>query len=602
MQKSMGAQARGEGTAPVARWAGRHSLPLLAACIALLLAAPAAQASFHLIKVREVFPGTTAHPNSGYVELQMYASGQYLVQFGELEVLNSAGTITSTFKPGSSVPNSANQSTILIADTEFSSQFPSLAPDFTDEGLNLNPAGGAACWPQTEPPYDDCASWGNFAGQASLPTPGDSAPAAPSGIPNGMALLRSITPGCPTFLEDADDTNNSSFDFSLQSPNPRNNATVPTEKECVAPNTAILTKPANPTKSTSASFTYSATPAAEAEFECSLDGVPFASCPLSGVTYAGPLTETSHSFEVRAVNSTGADPTPAAYTWTVDTTPPIATVNSHPADPSPGGSAAFTYQSNEAGSTFECSLAKEAEADSFTSCPAAGKTYTNLADGTYTFKVRAIDPAGNVQAVPAEFSWTVDNSLADTTPPETTLEARPPDPSGSSTASFTYSSNEPGSTFECALDNGGFAACPSTGITYTGLGNGPHSFQVRAIDPSANVDPTPAGYSFEVVLPAMPLSPLPPVERPLRIAPPGTTPLGKPTTRTHDRTPTFRFRSSAAGASFQCKLDGAPYSACRSPYTTKALAFGRHTLKVRALAAGVADPTPLVLHFRVVRP
>ena len=63
------------------RRARRVLLPL-AALGALLVAAPAVQASFHLIKVREVYPGTTADPGSGYVELQMYAGGQNLVQLG----------------------------------------------------------------------------------------------------------------------------------------------------------------------------------------------------------------------------------------------------------------------------------------------------------------------------------------------------------------------------------------------------------------------------------------------------------------------------------------------------------------------------------------
>jgi len=44
------------------------------------------------------------------------------------------------------------------------------------------------------------------------------------------------------------------------------------------------------------------------------------------------------------------------------------------------------------------------------------------------------------------------------------------------------------------------AACPGSGISYSGLGEGRHTFQVRAIDSSENVDPSPAGYTFNVVL------------------------------------------------------------------------------------------------------
>lgn len=601
MHKRMGTWERGEPRASGGGTWARLAVPLLASLVALIAAAPA-QASFHLIKVREVFPGTLTHPESDYVELQMYASAQNLVNLGDLEVLNATGTVTSHFSPGSTVSHSANQSTVLIANTGFSSQFPSVTPDFTDGGLDLDPAGGAVCWPQTEPPFDDCASWGNFTGQASLPSPGDSAPAA--AIADGKALLRTISPGCSTLLENADDANNSSVDFSPQTPNPRNNAVTPSEKECAAlPNTVIVNKPANPTKLTSASFTYQATPAAGAEFECRLDGAPFASCATAGIEYPGPLSAASHSFEVRAVNSAGADSTPAAYTWTVDTTAPTATIQTHPANPSSGASAAFTYQSSEVGSKFECSLTSGVEPDSFVSCAGSGRTYNSLADGTYTFKVRATDAALN-QGGPTNFEWMVDNSLADTTPPQTTIESRPSDPSDSPIASFTYASNEPGSSFRCRLDGAGFSACPPTGVTYTGLSSGAHSFEVEATDSSGNTDPTPAGYSFTVVLagPSAAAPILLPTPPPLPTVAPGTRLTGKPPATTHDRTPTFRFDTDQQGAVFQCKLDRRPFKACRSPLTTKKLSYGSHTFQVRALAAGTADPSPVKLTFRIRRP
>jgi Ca2+-binding RTX toxin-like protein len=47
----------------------------------------------------------------------------------------------------------------------------------------------------------------------------------------------------------------------------------------------------------------------------------------SGIT-VGPLADGPHSFEVRAIDAAGnVDPTPASYTWTVDTLPPPASVS-----------------------------------------------------------------------------------------------------------------------------------------------------------------------------------------------------------------------------------------------------------------------------------
>jgi hypothetical protein len=581
---------------------GRRLIASVTVAFAGLLAmAPAAQASFHLIKVREVFPGTAAHPDSDYVVLQMYSSGQNLVQFGQLEVLSASGAVVGTpFTPGSSVANSANQSTVLIANSDYASQLPSgPTPDFTDSGLTLDPAGGAVCWPQTEPPYDDCASWGDFTGQAMLAST-DSAPASPAGIPDGMAIRRSIAPGCSTLLEDADDTDNSSVDFSPQTPNPRSNATAPTETPCTAPDTSITssTPSASRTNSTDISFTFTATPSAGATFECKLDSEPsFTSCS-SPASYSGLSggAGTSHTFQVRAVNATtGTDSTPATHTWTIDTVAPTATIDTKPSDPSAGTSASFSFHSSEVGSTFQCSLTSGAP-DSFSAC-SSGKTYTNLANGAYTFKVRATDSAGN-QGTAAIYDWTVDNSLADTTPPVTTIDTKPPDPSDSSTASFTYHANEP-STFECRLDGAPFAACPAEGITYAGLQNGSHSFQVRATDtsPQRNAETNPPGYTFTVALPAPPGMEPPPVLP----SNPDTILRGRPPKKTHDRTPTFRFASDRGGASFQCKLDRGRFRSCRSPFTTGALSPGRHRLLIRARVGAAVDPTPAAIVFRVLK-
>lgn len=556
-----------------------------------LLFAPASQATFHLIKVREVYPGTE---NDSYVELQMYASGQSFLTGHSLNVYDSSGTLAhkSTFAKG--VTNSANQSTILIGDTAVQSKF-GVAPDLVDSELSVPAAGGAVCWNAGGLPAD-CVAWGAFKGGTAFETAtGTSAgsPASSSGIIAGKAIRRTIEPGCPTLLEESDDSNDSATDFSEVTPAPRDNASPITEKTCAgAPNTVIDEKPPSASNSTSAAFTYEAPTATG--YECKLDSATFAGCPETGIEYTG-LAEGSHTFQVRGFNASGPDPTPASYTWKVDTTPPTTTIDTHPNDPSPGASASFTFHASETGSKFECSLSQGANPDSFSAC-ASGKTYTGLADGEYTFKVRATDLAGNQQLEPTAFSWTVDNSLGDTTPPETKLDSVPPDPSLSSTVSFTYESNEPGSTFECALDGAPFAACAVSGVTYMGLANGPHSFQVRAIDPSANVDPTPAGYSFSVAAPA----PTPPP--PLVPVTPQTLFAKKPPARTHDRTPTFRFRSDLAGASFECAVDRARFKPCRSPFTTKRLSFGRHSFAVRATAGGIADTTPLTIRFKVLRP
>jgi hypothetical protein len=550
-----------------------------------------ALATFHLIKVREVFPGAN---DDSYVELQMFAAGQSLLSGHSLTLYNSSGTLQHSSTFSSPVAHSANQQTVLVGDTRVGEAL-GVTPDLVDPALSVSAAGGAACWNAGGIPAD-CVSWGDFSGNAALQTATGTSvglPASPAGIGTGKAIRRTIAPGCPTLLEESDDSNDSAADFSEVAPAPRNDSSAITEATCAgAPNTAIDEKPALRSNSSNAEFTYEAPTATS--YECKLDGAAFSACPLGGpMEYTG-LTDGSHTFQARGVNASGPDPTPATYTWTVDTVPPVATIDTHPDSPSPGASAAFTFHApNEPGSTFKCAL----DGALPSSCSANGITYHGLENGAHTFKVEANDGAGNQQVEATTFTWTVDNSLLDLTPPETTIESKPPDPSDSSIASFTYRSNEPDSSFQCALDGAPFSACPSSGVTYAGLTSGPHSFQVRAIDPSSNVDPTPAGYSFDVAISSS-LAPLP---TPSQSIAPETAIIAKPAHRTRDRTPTFRFRSTAPGAGFECRLDGKPFRSCKSPLTTTPLAYGPHTLEVKAVAAGIADPTPAKFHFKVAR-
>jgi hypothetical protein len=100
--------------------------------------------------------------------------------------------------------------------------------------------------------------------------------------------------------------------------------------------------------------------------------------------------------------------------------------------------------------------------------------------------VRARDAAGNVDATPATFTWTVDTAA-----PNTTITGGANGGNNTNPVSFTFSSSEAGSTFECSMDGAAFAACGS-GVSYTGLAKGQHTFQVRARDAVGNVDASPA--------------------------------------------------------------------------------------------------------------
>jgi hypothetical protein len=384
---------------------------LLAAAFA---AAPVAQASFHLIKVREVFPGGA---DDSYVELQMYAAGETFLTNHALTLYDSSGSLIHSSKFVAGVSNGANQATVLIGDSNVQAEF-GVAPDLVDAGLAIPAAGGAACWNAGGLPAD-CVAWGSFSGGAALQTATGTtvgSPTSPGGITAGKAIRRTIEPGCSTLLEDSDDSNDSAADFAELAPAPRDNASAIAEHTCPGPpNTVIDEKPEAATAATTALFTYEAPTATG--YECSLDAAPFSSCPTFGIEYTA-LAEGSHIFKVRGVNASGPDPTPASYAWRVGTAqspgtepgtlpqePSPVPTTSNPAAPSPAaGSSAppkllfakkppaktgdrtptFRFRSDPSGATFECALDRGA----FRSCRSPFTPKKPLSLGAHRFQIR----------------------------------------------------------------------------------------------------------------------------------------------------------------------------------------------------------------------
>ncbi len=81
--------------------------------------------------------------------------------------------------------------------------------------------------------------------------------------------------------------------------------------------------------------------------------------------------------------------------------------------------------------------------------------------------------------------------------PDTTIDSGPPPISLDPGATFAFSSDGPGASFECSLDAAQFEACVSP-LTLNGLDAGRHTLQVRALNGGLS-DPTPASFSFTVV-------------------------------------------------------------------------------------------------------
>lgn len=85
------------------------------------------------------------------------------------------------------------------------------------------------------------------------------------------------------------------------------------------------------------------------------------------------------------------------------------------------------------------------------------------------------------------------------------------------------------------------------------------------------------------------------------LIPPRTKIAKGPGKKSRSGTARFRFDSDELGSTFQCKLDGQPFSACRSPKKYQGLKPGKHVFKVRAIdPAGNVDPSPAKKEFTVL--
>ncbi len=150
--------------------------------------------------------------------------------------------------------------------------------------------------------------------------------------------------------------------------------------------------------------------------------------------------------------------------------------------------------------------ASDSSYDTDWSTPPVSHTYTT--PGTYTITVKACHSAcGGGEGFSRTVSVTVPFIIvppADTTPPDTTIDSNSLSISsgGSSTntaISFTFSGTDDTAvaSYECSLDSASYSACTSP-IAYTSLGVAAHTFDVRAIDTSLNVDPSPAHFDWIV--------------------------------------------------------------------------------------------------------
>lgn len=297
-------------------------------------------------------------------------------------------------------------------------------------------------------------------------------------------------------------------------------------------------------------------------YECQVDGGAWIDCSATP-TLPG-LTEGSHSASIRAIDEAGNRSNVLTHSWTVDTTAPSTTIASGPPEQNAVATASFGFASDDGDATFECRRNLDGGDHSAWAACANPLTLTGLAEGEHRLEVRAVDVAGNADATPAAYSWTVDL----TAPDAPTLTEEPPLSTKAPRLVFT---GEDGSTFECRVD------APAPWVPCTSpfepelTGDGQHTVEIRQVDA--------AGNTSDVVFRAFTLD---------TVAPDAPTLTAEPDESTN--APSFGFEGES-GSRFECQVDDGDWAPCTSPFAPTDLADGPHEVALRQIdaAGNVSD-------------
>ena len=253
------------------------------------------------------------------------------------------------------------------------------------------------------------------------------------------------------------------------------------------------------TESTAATFTFSSDQAG-VDLPAARSTARRSTPCTSPVTYTG-LAPGAHDFEVQAIGPAGnVDPTPAELRLG-DRRPDAARRDASATRP--GGddrehdARRFTFSVDDPEAATAV-LARRRAADGL---HVAEDVRPSLAAGAHTFEVTAVKQH---LLVDVDAGRRTPGRSRTTTAPDDDDRLRPRSPRSRSTPPrrSPSSSNEADATFECSLDPGleppvwSACAAPPENVAEFDLAAGEHTVLVRAVDPAANADATPATYTL----------------------------------------------------------------------------------------------------------
>jgi outer membrane protein OmpA-like peptidoglycan-associated protein len=320
------------------------------------------------------------------------------------------------------------------------------------------------------------------------------------------------------------------------------------------PGIPVLTSPTKAVGGTSAKVEWTAAEPG-GWFECSTDwGVTWKECE-SGMTLTG-LKDGYNPFYVAQRNDYGSWGTYLYGSITTDQQKPYQPqIYSYPSPWDETMAGRFEWSGEgKPENTFEC----QEDNGAWTACTSP-HTMTVTNTGAHTFRVRETDGVGLVSDV-ATRNWTAKQPVA--APAAPTRVSGPAALVKSKTATISFTGADPNGTgFECRVDAGAWASCASP-FTTPALSDGLHTADVRQLNAGGAGGELSTTWTVDATAPAAPLY------------------TAKPAGTVASSSAALAF-TLEAGATAECQVDGAAWTACASPLELTGLAAGAHKVVVR---------------------